>query len=102
MIKMKQVCIKENILLNYVGYAAAVIGLTAYGPLIWDVFFQSRTHTANYVWLVLQFIAMALWVWYGYMTQSVHTIASGSLAMLIITGLTIYKIYLETTNRNKK
>lgn len=84
---------------EWAGFAAVVLGVIAFGPLIWNTFSYKSTHSLHYGWLILRLITSILWVWYGVANGLVPNVISAAIAIAVFVLLIGAKCYWESNGQ---
>lgn len=80
---------------EWVGFTAVILGVIAFGPLIWNTFNYQSTHSLHYGWLILRLITSILWVWYGVANNLPPNVISAAIAIVVFVLLIGAKWYWE-------
>jgi uncharacterized protein with PQ loop repeat len=84
---------------EWVGGLAAILGMFAFVPLLYNTTVYKSTHSLHYAWLILRIGVSALWIWYGVANDLVPNIVSATAAIAILLYLLTVKYYWESTGQ---
>lgn len=76
---------------NWLGYAASIIGLLSFIPLLWVVYNTGITKNFPYSALILTVIGWSLMAIYGYLSKTTPSMILG----LVYLGIFSYILYVK-------
>lgn len=80
-----------NILINIIGYSAAVIGTSLMLPQVFKSYRTKSVTDLSWGMLVLYFLNCALWLVYGILISASHLILTNAIALVI----SIFQVLLK-------
>ena len=87
---------KQKVQSETVGFIAAIIGVIAYFPLVYQVVFKKATHSLHYLWIALVVISSVLWILYGIKNKLLPNIYGSVIVLGMLALLTVVKFYYES------
>lgn len=89
-----------------VGYAASVVGITAFVPQLYKVIKTRHTKSLSTMMWVVEVITFALWTTYGVLLDALPIIITnatlGAMSIAILTMKLVFSTSRKTSNRSSQ
>lgn len=73
----------NNVLINIIGYSAAVVGTSLMLPQVYKSYKTKSVSDLSWLMLVLYFLNCVLWLTYGILINALHVILTNAIALII-------------------
>ena len=83
----------EHISKHGLGYAATLLGIISFIPILYNIFVTRNTSNFTYKNLALALVSNLLWFYYGLNSSSYAPLVSGVLYFLVYSFILYYKVF---------
>lgn len=83
----------EDISKRSVGYAATLLGIVSFIPILYNIFVTRNTSNFTYKNLALALVSNLLWFYYGVDSSSYAPLISGVMYFLVYSIILYYKVF---------